>query len=99
MAAPMPLPGPGSRPGRLPDVTHDTEPAVMVAIIRVGTVCGPAAPGRGVVQGVLPSHVATLLPTPEMPEKVMVERTPLRPALGRSPDHAPQYSLAHEVGL
>jgi len=89
VAAPIPVPGPGSRPVRLPEVTHVSPPAVMVAIIRVGTACGPVAPGPGLVQLVLPSHVA-MVPPPLMPLKVMESSTPLRPAVGRAADDEPQ---------
>ena len=50
------------------DGSNDSPPATMVSVKRIGTWWTIMSPG--LVQDDVPSHVATVSPTPEMPRNV-----------------------------
>src|SRR5262245_57250845 len=84
----MPVPGPGSRAGRLVEDTHGVAPSpVMVTFTWIGTpVC--VVPVSGFVQLVVPAQVATFPPL--MPLKVRACCVASRPAVGRALEDDPQ---------
>ena len=85
--APMPVPTPGSSVGTLAEVTHGVPPRpVMVMRISIGTLCGPAAPGPGLVHVVVPAHVAMV---PLIPLNVSASGVPSRAAVGSAAEDGP----------